>query len=71
MMALSGTSVAADRTLMIGDTVSTDIAGGMAAGLVTALVETGNPIDEVPNPPPSLRVQNLLELGQLLSAAKA
>ena len=71
MMALRGTDVAANRTLMIGDTVSTDIAGGMAAGLITALVETGNPVDEVPTPPPSLRVQNLLELGQLLSAAKA
>jgi ribonucleotide monophosphatase NagD (HAD superfamily) len=55
---------------MIGDTIATDIAGGLAAGLLTALVETGNPVEELSNVHPAFRVKNLDELRQLMISAK-
>jgi Icc protein len=69
-MALSRHKLSPERTLMIGDTIATDIAGGLAAGLLTALVETGNPVEELSNVRPAFRVKNLDELRQLMISAK-
>lgn len=41
-LALQGVDVSADRVLMVGDRLSTDIAMGVAAGTATALVLTGD-----------------------------
>jgi len=58
--------LAGDDVLMIGDTLATDIAGGNAAGLRTALVATGNPPENDGATEPSVRVTNLAELIDLL-----
>lgn len=41
-LALAGTGIEADRVLMVGDRLATDIAMGAAAGTATALVLTGD-----------------------------
>jgi len=59
--------LAGDDVLMIGDTAATDIAGGNAAGVRTALVATGNPPENDSTAEPSVRVSDLSELIDLLS----
>jgi HAD superfamily hydrolase (TIGR01450 family) len=53
-------------TVMIGDNLDSDIAGGTAAGLVTVQVG-GDTFSQLENPPvPSFKVADLLELRHLL-----
>ncbi len=63
--AMSGTGGKADKTLMVGDRLETDIMGGWRAGLDTCLVLTGVATREDLEgfePQPDLVVESLLEL---------
>jgi HAD superfamily hydrolase (TIGR01450 family) len=69
-MALTRLGVKRDAALMVGDTLETDIAGGAAAGLRTALVLTGN-VRQVPQEdPPTATVPDLQSLMRLLAEAE-
>lgn len=66
-LALARLGMAAGKTLMVGDTPETDIRGGAAAGMATALVETGNPTAGAAAFPPTVQVADLAELQELLA----
>lgn len=57
-------------TLMVGDTVDTDIAGAKAAGLRSVLLETGSPIPPEHPAQPTLRLAGLAELIRELRSAE-
>lgn len=59
--------VPAGRVLVVGDTIETDIAGAVAAGMRSALVATGNRNDYRDGAPvPTIEVADLTELAGLL-----
>ncbi len=65
--ALERLGLPAPGVLMVGDTLETDIAGAVAAGLRSVLVTTGNnaPLDEIdgaPMPAPTAHVASLTDL---------
>lgn len=59
-----------ERTVMVGDTLDSDIAGGLAAGLVTVLVGPGDFSNTTPRPAPDFHIANLAELPELLLAPR-
>lgn len=60
----------AGETLMIGDTLEVDILGATESGLCSAFVATGNPIEGEPDIEPTVFVDDLFELRQLLQAGR-
>ena len=66
-MARDRLSLPADRVAVVGDTLETDIAGAVAAGMRSVLVGTGNRNDRRDGTPqPTLEVADLTELAGLL-----
>lgn len=59
-----------EETIMVGDTVETDIAGAVAAGLRSVLVESGNP-EAGEDIEPTLRLADVAALHERLAAADA
>lgn len=71
-LALDRLGLPASRVMVVGDTLETDIAGAVAAGMRSVLVNTGNRSglrDGVPQP--TLQVADLSELTVLLRRAAA
>ena len=58
------------RTLMVGDTLDTDIAGANATGLRSVLLETGSPIPPEHPARPTLRLAGLAQLIRALRAGE-
>ena len=70
-LALSRLGLSAAETIMVGDTLETDIAGGAAAGLRTVQVESGNADSGNEDIVPALRIADVAALHHALVAADA
>lgn len=68
-LALDRLGTAPGETLMVGDTLMTDILGANRAGLLSAHVLTGNPAEGAPEAEPTVRVADLAELQAVLTEA--